>query len=43
VKKSDFVYGLDTHLEPEASDDSVNLFKIPFLKYRLLDRKFSEK
>jgi len=43
VKKSDLVYGLDTHLEPEASDNLVNLFKIPFQKYRPPTGKFSEK
>ncbi len=27
-------YGIDTHMDPKEHDDVVNLFKIPFQKYR---------
>ncbi|HCD50869.1 MAG TPA: sterol desaturase [Balneolaceae bacterium] len=28
------IYGIDTHMDPEENEDVVNLFKIPFQKYR---------
>jgi len=42
INADDLVYGLDTHMEPEASDDLGNLFKIPFQPYRPPTGKFSE-
>lgn len=41
---SELVYGIDTHMDPSENEDVVNLFKIPFQKYRPpVGSKFGEK